>query len=283
MMAEFGLVSLGGARPRQKQFLSEKDGITAWTWWPNSEVGHNQEATKELSTILGSSEDFNNPKPTRLIQRVLQIASDGPSLILDSFAGSGTTAHAVLKQNLEDKGARNFILVEMEPKIARDITAERVRRVIEGYTDSKGNAVEGLGGGFQYCRLSEEPLFDSEGLIRPDVTFAQLAEFIWFRETGTGFDLTGLGPVSGEQTYPSTPLLGVHEGRGIYLLYNGILKDRSDLGGNVLNRRTLDYLNATYPHDGQKVIYASRCRYQTPRLRAEGVEFKQLPYRLTYT
>ena len=77
--------------------------------------------------------------------------------------------------------------MEMESGICRDITAERVRRVAGGYTNAKGEKVEGLGGGLQYCRLSKEPLFDATGAVREDVRFAQLAEFVWFAETGTGF------------------------------------------------------------------------------------------------
>ncbi|MBK7767408.1 MAG: hypothetical protein IPI44_15720 [Sulfuritalea sp.] len=74
----------------------------------------------------------------------------------------------------------------MDPDIARNVTAERVRRVAKGYTSAKENVVAGLGGGFQFCTLSREPLFTSEGQIRPDVTFPQLAEFVWFIETGSG-------------------------------------------------------------------------------------------------
>ena len=123
-----------------------------------------------------------------------------------------------------------------------------------------------------YCRLSEEPLFDAYGAIRDDVGFAQLAEFVWFVETGTGY------------TAPKKelPLLGVHEGRAIYLLYNGILKDRSDLGGNVLNQRTLQHLESDFPHDGPKTIYGARSRYQPARLKAAQIEFKQLPYRIQH-
>ncbi|MBT62976.1 MAG: site-specific DNA-methyltransferase [Puniceicoccaceae bacterium] len=262
----------GKGRPRIKNFLAEHEGVRSWTWWQNSEVGNSQEGKKELNALFGMGHGFDTPKPTRLIQRILQIASNGPSLILDSFAGSGTTAHAVLKQNAVDGGDRKFILVEMESKIAQDITSERVRRVIEGYTDSKGKAVEGLGGGFQYCRLSAEPLFDAYGAIREDVSFAQLAEFVWFVETGTGY------------TAPKkpSPLLGVHDGRAIYLLYNGILSDRSDLGGNVLNQRTIDYLEHDFPHDGPKTIYGARSRYQPARLKAAQIEFKQLPYRISH-
>ena len=132
----------------------------------------------EFKAVLPTERRFSTPKPTRLIQRILQIATDKDSLVLDSFAGSGTTGHAVLKQNAEDGGTRRFLLVEMEPGIARDITAERVRRVAAGYTDAKGKSVPGLGGSFQYCRLSAEPLFNEFGDIRDDVTFAQLADFV---------------------------------------------------------------------------------------------------------
>ena len=155
---------------------------------------------------------FITPKPTRLIQRILQIATDKDSLVLDSFAGSGTTGHAVLKQNVEDGGNRHFIQVEMDADIAQNVTAGRMNRVVTGYTNAKGNSIEGLGGGFQFCLLSAEPLFTAEGQIRTDVTFAQLAEFVWFAETG-----------SGHMGHADSPLLGVYEGRGIYLLYNGIL------------------------------------------------------------
>ena len=208
---------------------------------------------------------FATPKPSRLIQRILQIACDKDSLILDSFAGSGTTAHATLKKNAEDGGNRRFILVEMDPDIAAKVTVERVRRVAAGYTNAKDARVEGLGGGFQYCRLSAEPLFTPEGAIRADVTFAQLAEFVWFVETGTGF--TGRA---------DSPLLGEHEGRAIYLLYNGILKDQSAAGGNVLTAQVYDRLPG---FAGPKVIYAAANRLGT-RTAREGIAFKQTPYAL---
>lgn len=121
----------GDARPRVKTYLAEAEGVTSWTWWPNSEVGHNQEAKKEIQSIL-QDESFDYPKPVRLIRRVLDLALAQDGLILDSFAGSGTTAHAVLEANKRDGGNRRFILVEMEDYADR-LTAERVRRVINGY------------------------------------------------------------------------------------------------------------------------------------------------------
>lgn len=126
----FGLNSTGV--PALKRFLSEvSDGVRPQTIWSYGEVGHNQDAARELQE-LGFAKDFDTPKPTRLIERILQLATDGESLILDSFAGSGTTAHAVLAANARDGGNRKFILVEGED-YADSLTAERVRRVINGY------------------------------------------------------------------------------------------------------------------------------------------------------
>ena len=222
------------------------------TLWLHDFAGHTDGSRKELREVLHdvpSVSDFATPKPTLLIQRILQIGTDTDSLILDSFAGSGTTGHAVLKQNAEDGGNRRFILVEMDENIARNVTTERVKRVAEGYTNAKGQAVPGLGGGFQFCRLSADPLFDADGQIRGDVSFNQLAEFIWFAETGTG--LTPDSSASGGTGQSLSPLLGIHEGRAIFLLYNGILKDQSVASGNVLTGPVLDRL-PKFP--GPKVI-----------------------------
>lgn len=250
--------------PRLKNFLSEiQQGMMPVSLLKHEVVGHTDEAAKELRELVPWIKF--TPKPTRLIQHLLKIASDKDSMILDSFAGSGTTAHAVMKQNAEDGGSRRFILVEMDENIAQNVTRERVRRVAEGYVNAKGEKVPGLGGSFQFCRLSAEPLFDAEGQIRRDVKFAQLAEFVWFAETGTGF--TGAA---------DSPLLGVFEGRAIYLLYNGILKDRSVNGGNVLTGPVFDVLPK---FDGPKVIYAAANRMGA-RAAREGITFKQTPYAL---
>lgn len=258
----------GDGVPRRKTFLSESEGVAAWSWWSNDEVGHSQEAKKEIKDILSESETvFDTPKPSRLIQRILQIASDKDSIILDSFAGSGTTAHAVLNLNKQDGGNRQFILVEMDETIATTVTAERNRRVIEGYDNAKGEPVEGLGGGFQFCRLSKEPLFTADGQVRPDVTFAQLAEFVWFKETGTGF--TGCA---------DSPLLGVFNNNAVYLLYNGILGDNDPEKGNVL---TPSIYKTLPPFQGRKIIYATACRGGDSWLNREQIVLKQTPYELT--
>lgn len=220
--------------------------------------------TNEVKDIfVGNNRPFDFPKPTALIEELISFTTTGNDLILDSFAGSGTTGHAVLKLNKADSQNRRFILVEMKNEIATSITSERVKQAVIGYKNN-----EPLGGSFKFCRLSAEPLFTAEGQIRSDVTFTELAEFVWFTETGTGYP-TDLRP---------SPLLGVHKGKAVYLLFNGILKDRGDLGGNVLNNRTLSVLPA---HDGQRVVYGARTRFDKAKLSRMNIEFKQLPYELT--
>jgi adenine-specific DNA-methyltransferase len=295
----------GSSIPQRKRFLTDvKAGVVPQTMWFYQEVGHSQEGKQEVVSVLDfetSDDVFITPKPTRLIQRILQIATNKDSIILDSFAGSGTTAHAVLKQNAEDGGNRKFILVEMDEKIAQTITAERVRRVAGGYTNAKGEPVEGLGSGFQFCRLSEEPLFNEFGDIRDDVTFAQLADFVWFAETGTGYMEKGIaspffedGCSAGGLQSPSpylkdgasakgmqspsrySPLLGTHGGVAVYLLFNGILGDRRPAGGNILTPAILESLPE---HDGLRVIYAAAVKGIGPAALARAnIVFKQTPY-----
>ena len=155
----------GKSQPGVIRYFSEVEGIVPWTWWPHEEVGHTDEAKKEIQSILGTQTAFDTPKPVRLIERVLRIATKPDDLVLDFFAGSGTTAHAVMKLNAEDGGKRRFILVssteattaEPDKNICRDVCAERLRRVIQGYGNKKGEAVAGLGDSFSYLRTRRIP------------------------------------------------------------------------------------------------------------------------------
>ncbi len=259
-------------RPREKVFLDELK--TSGAGFPSVIDGvFTADGSQAVRDIFGQ-QNFAFPKAPDLVQRLIAQVTESDSITLDSFAGSGTTGHAVLKQNAEDGGNRRFILVEMDENIAHYVTAERVKRVAEGYTNAKGQAMPGLGGGFQFCRLSTDPLFDADGQIRGDVSFNQLAEFIWFAETGTG--LTPDSSASGETGQGLSPLLGIHEGRAIFLLYNGILKDQSVAGGNVLTGPVFDLLPK---FSGPKVIYAAANRLGT-RAARESITFKQTPYAL---
>ena len=141
---------------RYKHMLRHGDGVVPNTWWTFDEVGHNDTAKKELMALLPEdARAFSTPKPTGLIERILRIATGPDDLVLDFFAGSGTTGHAVLKLNAEDGGNRRFILVSNaeatadapEKNLCRDVCARRVRRVIEGFGD-----MPALGGDFAYLR-----------------------------------------------------------------------------------------------------------------------------------
>lgn len=135
----------GNAQPNVIRYLSEVEGVVPWTWWPHDEVGNTDNAKKELYAILGRDLDFETPKPSSLIDRILEIATGPDSIVLDSFAGSGVTAHSVLKQNALDGGNRKFILIELLD-YAEDITAERVKRVCRGYS-YKGKEIDEI-----YCQ-----------------------------------------------------------------------------------------------------------------------------------
>jgi site-specific DNA-methyltransferase (adenine-specific)/adenine-specific DNA-methyltransferase len=229
--------------------------------------GMNQEGGRVLQRIF-TKKLFTYPKPMSLVASLVQAATRDDDIVLDSFAGSGTTGHAVLSLNGQDGDNRRFILVELESNIARTITAERVRRAAQGYTDARGERVEGLGGGFRYCTLGE-PLFDAGGQIRAGVSFAELARHVYFTETGE--------PLPRERVSARSPFLGAHRGLGVYLLYNGILEDKSPDGGNVLTRATLAQLP---PFDGPRVVYCAGCRLGRERLQTERLIVRQIPYEI---
>ena len=176
--------------PAIKRFLSEvKQGLVPETIWTYKEVGHTQDAKKTLLQIFPKDfPDFTTTKPVELLTRIIRLSTDKDSIILDSFAGSGTTAHAVLALNKEDGGNRQFILVECED-YADKITAERVRRVIKGVPKTKDETLKsGLDGSFTYCTLgneiSPEKMLTGENL--PD--YETLARHLVYTATGQAPD-----------------------------------------------------------------------------------------------
>ncbi|MCM2303596.1 MAG: site-specific DNA-methyltransferase [Elusimicrobia bacterium] len=230
----------------------------------------NQDGTWEIENIFGEKV-FSNPKPRQLVEALLSMVVNGQdnrdALVLDSFGGSGTTAHAVLSLNKKDGGNRRFISIEMEPKIAQAITSVRIRKASEGYREISTEKVEGLGGGFRYCELGDS-LFDESGKIRPSVTFPELARHIYFSETGETLPKERVG---------KSPFLGECRGVGIYLLYNGILGDKTANGGNILTRQVLGSLP---PFKGQRIIYCAGNLLGKDRLESENLVVRQTPYEI---
>ncbi len=171
------------------------DGAIPRNLLVDERFGRTRSGKTELATLFNNVSPFVFPKPTKLINFLLSIATDKESIVLDAFAGSGTTAHAVINLNASDGGKRRFILIEREA-YCETITAERVRRV---------------GGEFRYCRVGER-LFNEMGALNPAVTFEQLASYIWFKFTQT----PRLAPEK------SSPLIGIHEGTAYYLIRGGL-------------------------------------------------------------
>jgi adenine-specific DNA-methyltransferase len=232
------------------------------------------QASNNLLQIFGRK-PFENPKDHEIVADLISYVtkSDPNCIVIDSFGGSGTTAHSVLHLNHLFKGNRRFILIELQQEIAREITRERVKRVAMGYT-TKGKAIPGLGGGFRYVTLGDA-LFDETGQIRCTVRFADLARHVYFTETGE--------PLPKERVSAKSPLLGIHQGKAIYLLYNGILKDRSVNGGNALCRETLQVIEEINDgHEGvqQTVVFGTSQRLSPARLKRGRIDFKQIPYHL---
>ena len=264
----------GKNMPRRKTFLSEHEGVTPWTWWSNDEVGHNQEAKKEIVALFGSPDAFETPKPERLIQRILQIATNPGDLVLDSFLGSGTTAAVAHKMG------RRWIGVELGEH-ARTHCAVRLRKVIEGEQGGISKAVGWKGGGsFRFLELGEE-LLDGNGAIRESIPWEVLAAHVWWKETKTGWGVAEAARPEGSP-HRKSPVLGVRGGVAYALLYNGILKDRRVDGGNVLTKRTLalvreDLAGASFD---SLVVYAEWSKLGAEALAAEGIVLKQTPYDL---
>ena len=239
----------------RKTYIDSVGGRLPTNYWPYSEVGHTDEAKKEIKTIFGGKAPFDTPKPTRLIERVLQIAAGDDALVLDSFAGSGTTAHAVLRLNAVDGGSRRFILAELDG-YADTVTAERVRRVIAGYGEGS-NAVDGVDSGFSYYELGPA-LFRGDGTLSTDVTRADLARYVWATETRAPYeDLTDEHPY----------LLGERAQAVYYLAWEP----------GEETALTYDLLRGLPRKGAPTVIYADRCAIAPERLDEMGVVFKRVP------
>ena len=240
----------------RKIYLENVGGRLPTNFWPFAETGHTDEAKKEMLAIFGGKVTFDTPKPVRLLEFILTIAGGKETLILDSFAGSGTTAHAVLNMNKADGGNRKFILVEMMD-YADSITAERVKRVIDGYGEGK-KAVEGTGGSFSYYELGPV-LLQADGNLNEEVGADKIRAYVYYMETRQSL------PARQDPAEPY--LLGVCRDTAYYFYY-----ERSRV-------TTLDYDFLSTVKTGAEgyIIYADLCAVPQETLRRYNITFKKIP------
>ena len=237
-------------------------------------VGTNEDANKELEKIIGNDK-FDYPKPISLVKYLINMVCSENDIVLDSFAGSGTTGHAVLAQNSEDGGNRQFILVELEPQIAQEITAVRLQRVIEGYPDAIEGNLQRLFGTdketFAYYHVGKT------FLERSEIPFHEMAQYLFFKETGTPIATdTVVNLMEGDRpSYASCTtreryqraFLGSVDGVGVYLLNNE----------DILNDDLIERLPR---YKGRKVIHCGGTQLSIGLLKDRGVTFRQMPYNL---
>lgn len=241
-------------RPRKKQYLYELS--TEYTGY-SSIIGdkyYTRDGTKEQLNIWGETR-FDFPKNSGLIQELLEQATSSDDIILDSFAGSGTTAHAVLNLNKKDGGSRKFILVEMED-YAEQITAERIRCVIDGYAD-----IEGTGGSFTYYELGE-PLLNPDHTLNETIPEEKIRSYIWHTETRSPYT---------PQTGNEPAYLGTHNHTAYYFHYS------------KTEKTTLDYqfLSTIHTLADAYLIYADTCLLSPEELSRYNITFKKIPRDIT--
>lgn len=242
----------------RKTYLGNVGGTPPTNLWQYSDVGHTDEAAKTLKAIFEGNATFDTPKPVRLIERILQIAGDQETLILDSFAGSGTTAHAVLNMNKTDGGHRKFILIEMMD-YADSITAERVKRVIDGYGEGK-KAVEGTGGDFSFYELGE-PLMNGE-MLNENVDVEKIREYVYFTDIRSP-----MPEANPEEPY----FMGIHVNSAYYFYYE-------KHAATTLNR---EFLHTVKTKADAYVIYADLCTLSDAELERYHITFKKIPRDIT--
>ncbi len=246
----------GDAVPSLKVFIDELGETTPMSVLEG--FGTAKSAGRELEELFGGTRVFDYPKPVNLLKNLIQISTDPKDIVLDSFAGSGTTAHAVLDLNKEDEGHRKFILVEMEG-YANKTTAERVRRASKKY---------GYDAGFTYYALG--PAIDAETLLEGKKlpTFKEFAKYVYYLATGKNHP-------DEAKINEKTSLVGKGDNATIYLLYT---QDRDALKKLAI---TLDWAQKTHEKDsGKKIVYAPACYLDDEALDQYGIKFVSIPYNL---
>ena len=234
-----------GAKPLD--YIDEKYGVVT-----------NEAGIKELEN-LGFKGLFDYPKPVDYITFLLNIVNDKDAIILDSFAGSGTTAQAVLNLNKQDGGKRKFILVELGD-YADTVTAERVRRVMSGYGEGK-NTVEGTGGSFDFYELGETIFDPVSGNLNDNADTEQIRRYVWFSETNSAY----VAPSEDAHSF----LLGSYQHNNYYFFY--IKGEETCLDWDFLNTFTERDRAEMY------IIYADRCVLTPEEMLKHNIVFKKIP------
>lgn len=250
----------GRGKPQLKRYLSKvNNGIVPQTIWKHEDVSHSQGGKKELNHIIEGNV-FDSPKPYQLIQKVLDISTNKNDIILDSFAGSGTTAHAVLNLNKQDGGNRKFILIEMED-YADSITAERVKRVTQGYGEGK-KRVEGTGGAFDYYQLGL-PLFDKDNNLNEAVGVDKIREYIWYSETRSAY--------KDQHQDDWKYFLGKKNQSVYYFIYQK----------KQITTLDFDSLSQIKTEAEHYIIYADNCLLPKDFMKDKNIIFKKIPRNIT--
>lgn len=226
-----------------------------WSHLSADKVDTAQTGKEILNKIMGKAVGFDTVKPNKLIEEIISHLQKD-IVILDSFAGSGTTAHAVMNLNKKDRGNRKFILIEMED-YAETITAERVRRVMKGYGEGK-NTVEGTDGSFDYYELGQ-PIFKKDKNLNEDVGIIKIREYIYYTETKQYLER--------QQEESSKYLLDTYNDTGYYFYYE---KDN-------LTTLTIDTLSIVTEKAEQYIIYADKCMLDKEYMQQKNIVFKKIP------
>jgi adenine-specific DNA-methyltransferase len=245
-------------RPRKKQFITDyKEEVTGFSSLIGPEI-YTRDGTNKLREIF-TDKIFDFPKPVELIEILVEQATERDSIILDSFAGSGTTAHAVLNLNVQDGGNRNFVIIEMED-YAETITAERVKRVSKGYGD-----VDGTGGAFDYYTLGE-PMFDEDKMLNENIALEKIRQYVYYTETQQ--PLTIGKPY---QKKDNSYLLDKYNATGYYFFYEK----------NEMTTLNNDFLATIKTKADQYVIYADNCLLSKEFMLKKNIVFKKIPRDIT--
>lgn len=254
----------GNGIPQRVVYDFESSGKPVSNFW--DDITTNKEGKKEILDIFGDN-FFDTPKPTALVKKILKLSTDEESLVLDSFAGSGTTAHAVLDLNKEDGGDRKFILVEMED-YADKITAERVRRVIKGVPNARDeNLKNGLGGTFSYFELGKP--IELENILSGSnlPTYKELARYVFYTGTGEEFDESKIDEERG--------FIGESKDYEVYLFY------RPDLEYLKNTSLTLDRAKTLGKSNGKRRLVFAPAKYlDQDHLDELRIDFAQLPFEI---